>query len=127
MKKIKSTTVQFIEKEGKPEWAVIPYQDFVRFKELENISKEVGAFKKKLTTGEEELLPSEYAERLILGDNTVKVWREYRGLTQAKLANAAGISIPYLSQIEHDEREPSTNILKKLAEALNVSLDDLVD
>ena len=124
MKSIK--TVQFIEKEGKPEWAVIPYKDFLRFQELANISREVEAFKKKLIKGQEELLPSEYAERLILGENAVKVWREYRKLTQAKLAKKIGISIPYLSQIENEERQPSTTVLKKIAESLHVSLDDLV-
>lgn len=119
-------SVQFIEKGGKPEWAVIPYKDFLRFQELENISRDIEAFKRKLAKGQEELLPSEYAERLILGENAVKVWREYRGLTQANLAKRINISIPYLSQIENEERQPSTSVLKKIANILNVTIDDLI-
>lgn len=125
MRKIKS--VQFIKKRGEPEWAVIPYKDFLRFQELEAISRDIEAFKKALAKGKEELIPTKYAERLIAGENPIKVWREYRGMTQAKLAKLIDISIPYLSQIEHGERTPSTEVLKKLAHALKVALDDLVD
>lgn len=89
-------------------------------------SGEVKAFKKKLAQGQEELLPSQYAERLILGETAVRVWREYRNLSQAKLAKKIGISIPYLSQIENEARQPSTTVLKKLAAALKTSLDDLI-
>ena len=123
MKLMKS--VQIIEKEGKPEWAVIPYKDFLRVQATIDISREVETFKRKLAQGQEELLPSKYAERLILGETAVRVWREYRGLSQAKLATLIGISIPYLSQIENEERQPSTTVLKKLAVALKTSLDDL--
>ena len=35
-------------------------------------------------------------------------------ITKAKLAKHAGISIPYLSQLENNERSGSKTILKKL-------------
>jgi len=120
------TQVQIIKNRGKPEWAVIPYKDYLHFQELEDISKEVAAFKEKLTSGEEELIPDEYAKRLIRGENPIRVWREYRSLTQAGLAKAAEISVPYLSQLENNERTASTAVLKRIAGKLKVSLDDLV-
>jgi len=116
MKKRKE--IQFIESNGKPEWAVIPYSEYVKLAELKEISITIRAFKKDLAAGKEELIPSKFADRLINGENPIRVWREYRKLTQADLAEKVGISKPYLSQLENDERTASTGVLKKLANAL---------
>ena len=117
--------IQIIRKGNTPEWAVIPYKDYIRLQELEEIAKDVANFKKLLSQGEEELIPDEYVKRLLKGENPVRVWREYRSITQAALAKKVGISTPYLSQIENNERTASVSILKKLAEKLNISIDDL--
>jgi len=122
----KSIPIQFIENKGKPEWAVLPYEEYLRLRELDEISREVHRFKKALAQGQEELIPQEYADRLIEGENPVRVWRTYRGITQADLAKKVSISVPYLSQIEHEERTASTGVLKKIAKILAVTLDDLV-
>jgi len=55
------------------------------------------------------------------------VWREHRGLTQQQLAEAAGISVPYLSQIEAGKRQGSAEVLAAIAKALGLALDDIVD
>lgn len=52
----------------------------------------------------EELIPAEVTYAILDGANPVRVWREQRGLTQQQLADAAGISTPYLSQIESGKR-----------------------
>lgn len=44
-----------------------------------------------------------------------------------KLADAAGISNPYLSQIERGLRKPSAEILKSLARALSISAETLYE
>lgn len=121
----KRKEVQIIKKGSIPEWAVIPYEDYVHLQELEDIASEVTNFKKALSRNEEELIPDEYAQRMIKGENPVRVWREYRQMTQAVLANKVEISTPYLSQIENNERTASVTILKKLAHALNISIDDI--
>ena len=59
------------------------------------------------------------------GDSPLKVFREYRGLTQAALAELAGISRLYLSQIETGRRGGSVKTLRALAKALDVELDDV--
>jgi DNA-binding XRE family transcriptional regulator len=81
--------------------------------------------KKAIAEGEE-LIPSEVTYALLDGANPVRVWREYRGLTQQQLAQSAGISVPYLSQIESGKRAGSTEVLASLARGLARSLDDLV-
>jgi DNA-binding XRE family transcriptional regulator len=74
----------------------------------------------------QEFVPAAIVDRLIAGENPLRVWREHRGFTQQVLADATGISKPFLSQLEHREREASVATLRKLAAALGVDLDDLV-
>jgi DNA-binding XRE family transcriptional regulator len=75
---------------------------------------------------EDELIPSEVVYAILDGENPIKVWREFRGLSQQQLANAAGISKPYLSQIETGKRTGATEVLSVIAKALDVSLDEVV-
>lgn len=122
--------IQLIERDGKPEWAVLPYEEYLKLLEqaemLEDI-RDYDAAKAELENGEDELIPSEVVEALLDGENPIKVWREYRGLTQQQLADTAGISKPYLSQIETGKRKGTMGILSAIAKALNVSLDDLYE
>lgn len=46
-------------------------------------------------------------------------------MTQKALAELIGISTPYLSQLEHNERTASVTTLKKIAKTLKLSLDNL--
>ena len=55
----------------------------------------------------------------------IRAAREARGQSQVSLAAAAGISQGYLSQLEQDEREPTLSIAARLAQALDISLDEL--
>ena len=77
--------------------------------------------------GEDELIPSEVVYAILDGENPIKVWREYRGLTQQQLADKVKISKPYLSQIETGKRKGATDILSAIAKALDVSLDDVIE
>ena len=86
----------------------------------------IDAAKAALENGEDDFIPSEVVDALIDSENPVKVWREFRGLTQQQIADAAGISKPYLSQIETGKRKGSTDILSALAKALHVTLDEVV-
>ena len=121
-----SNTVQLIEKNGRPEWAIIPYKEYMLLAEFVSLAQEANHFEESLESGKEELLPVEYADRLINGENPIYVWRIYRKMTQAKLAKHAEISIPYLSQLENNERSGSKVVLKKIANALKISMDDIV-
>ncbi len=59
-------------------------------------------------------------------DHPVKVIRKYRGMTQQYLAGAAGLSRPYLTEIETGKKEGSIAAFRAIATALNVSLDILI-
>ena len=81
----------------------------------------------ELKVGQDELVPAEIAKRLLSGnESSLKVWREFRGMTQEQLAKQAGISQGQVALIEGRKREGKVSVLKGLANALNVGLDDLV-
>jgi len=51
--------------------------------------------------------------------------RESARLSLSKLSGLAGVSIPYLSQIERGLRRPSADILQSIAKALRISAETL--
>jgi len=122
-------SVQIIEREGKPEWAVIPYETYLRLIEEAEMLQDVRDYdriKAAIESGEEELIPSEVVYAILDGANPIKAWRQHRSLTQQALASAAEISVPYLSQLESGKRKGSVDALTAIAEALQVPLDELV-
>lgn len=86
----------------------------------------IQAFEAKVNAGEEERIPSEFVDRLIDGENPIRVWRDFRGLSARELAAAAGISAAYLSEIETGKKEGSLSVFRQIAKALRLDLDDLV-
>lgn len=55
----------------------------------------------------------------------IREQRERANLSLRRLADRAGISNPYLSQIERGIRKPSAEILKRLSRALEISAESL--
>ena len=122
-------SVQVIEKNGQIEWAVIPYAEYQKLLEAAEMLEDIRAYdtaKASIATGEE-LIPSSVVYALLEGENPIHVWRDYRGLTQQQLADKVGISKPYLSQLESGKRRGSMEVLQRIAQTLDVSLEDLVD
>ena len=123
------SNVQFILKEGQPEYAVLPYELYTQLVENAEMLQDIRDYDDaiaRIQSGEEELIPAHVPYAIIDGENPVKVWREYRGLTQQQLAEAAGISAAYLSQIETGKRAGKTAVLQAIARAMNLDLDDVV-
>ncbi|MBX3595351.1 helix-turn-helix domain-containing protein [Sphingomonas sp.] len=73
----------------------------------------------------EEYIPLEIVDRLIDGENPVRVWRQYRGLTQAELASRIGVSNMAISGLERG-RSGSLKLFRSIANELRVSLEDLL-
>ncbi|MDJ0959255.1 MAG: helix-turn-helix transcriptional regulator [Acidimicrobiia bacterium] len=57
----------------------------------------------------------------------IRQQRERSAMSLRKLAEAAGISNPYLSQIERGLRKPSAEILKSIARALSIRAESLYE
>ncbi len=76
---------------------------------------------------DEEWFPASVVDALIAKENPIRVYRRYRNLNQARLAKICNTSSAYISQLETGNRKPGAEILLKLARALKVEADDLVD
>jgi len=97
---------------GRPAFVVMPYEDFLKIQ--------------KDQARERGLIPHEMVRRTLLdGVSSVKAWREYIGMTQQELADAAGIKQPMLARIETAATKPQIRTLKKLAHAMNLTLEQL--
>ncbi len=114
---------------GKPEWAVVPYETYLQLVEQAEMLQDVQDYdvaKAAIERGDDELIPSDVVYAILDGENPIKVWREYRGLSQQEVAENAGISVPYLSQLETNKRKGSLEVLSAIAKALKVSLENIV-
>lgn len=120
--------VQVIEQDGRPEWAVIPYTDYLQLMERLEQADEVRAYdqaKAELVAGEDETIPAALVDRLGAGESPLRVWRDHRGLSQQALADLAGVSKSYVCQLEAGTRSGAIGTLRALAGALRVDVDDL--
>lgn len=52
--------------------------------------------------------------------------RKERGYTQEQLAESAGISIQFISDIENNKKNMTVNTLKKIADTLNITTDYII-
>ncbi len=121
--------VQVISKNGKPEYAVLPYNDYLVLAEKAEMLEDIHTFdetKNLIASGDEELIPASIVNSLANGENPIRVWREYRGLTQQKVAEELGISIPLVSKLEVGKRKASIDVMKKLSLLLKVDIDYLI-
>lgn len=106
--------VQVIRRNGKPEYAVVPYDEYLRLIEKNEDNKA--------------LIPHEVVELIIEKEfNLLKAWRKHLALTQKQVARKAGITQSALSQMERTETNHRTATLEKLAKALGIETVQLVD
>lgn len=108
---------------------VLAEAEYIRLVEASEDAEDmamVAEFRSKLATGEEEFLPAAFVDRMLAGENLVRLWREHRAMTSSSLAEKAGVAQSYLSEIETGKKDGGIRTMKKLADALGVTLDDLV-
>jgi DNA-binding XRE family transcriptional regulator len=111
------------------DYAVVPMNDYNNMLKLAQNTQDmvdIRQYRQDLTSGKDEMITSEFAERLIFGENPCLVWREYRTLTLKDMSNATGIDSATLSRIENNKREPSIKQIKAIAKALKLEVDDLI-
>jgi antitoxin component HigA of HigAB toxin-antitoxin module len=103
--------------------------DFETLAELVSDAQDLAdadAVKTRLAAGETETFPFAVAERLLDGEHPVTVLREHRAFTVRGLAEVAGVSPSYLSEIESGKKPGSFDAMARVAAALRVPLDLLV-
>lgn len=108
------------DKKGRPAFVVVPY---ARWQALTSGASEDAFLAKRYRAvrGRDDTeIPWDVAKRIVAGENAVKVYREWRGLTQAALARKVDSATAYISQIETGAKPGGRAILRKIAEALGV-------
>jgi DNA-binding XRE family transcriptional regulator len=122
-------SVQIIEKNGKPEWAVIPFSEYKKLQEaLEDANdiKDIEASLRAIQEGKEIPIPGEVTFAILDGVNPIRAWREHKQMKMNTLAKKVGISSAYLSQIENGKRNPTVDTLKIIAKELKIDIDMLI-
>ncbi len=113
---------QVITSRGKPRFAVVEYQTFLKMLEqVEGQKKERSTV--RATRRRKEPTASELTQLMRI--SPIKGWRLFRNLTQSELADMTGLKQTHVSLMEAKKIMPRENTLKKLAEALNCDVDDL--
>ena len=59
-------------------------------------------------------------------NNSIRRLRELRALSQRELAARAGLSVTTVNRIETRQRKPMPRTIRKLAEALDVTPEELL-
>jgi DNA-binding XRE family transcriptional regulator len=95
------------------------YQDLVDARDAEAAMRAVAA-------GTLQTLSGKDVDAYLSAATPLAFWRKRRGFTQADMARLAGVSQPYLAQLENGQREGSVSVYQRLARLLNLSVDELL-
>ena len=112
------------------EMVTIPREEYDRLRAAAEDLADLVAYdraRSALAAGEDELIPDAFADRLLAGEPPLRVYRDLRGLTQAALAERAGVNRVTVAEIEPGRKQGSVATLRALAGALGVTLDDLAE
>ena len=110
------TKPQIIISEGKPAFAVIPWEEYQSL--LNNTTEECNS---------DILFPNEVVKANARGDCLIKAWREYLGFTQKELAEKTGMKQSAIARIESSKTVPRKSTFKKLAEAMGINIEQLIE
>lgn len=103
----------------------IPREEYERLRQAAEDLEDVLAFDEAMANRREGV-PSEFVDRILEGENPVRAFRDWRGLSATELGRRAGVHPVTVHEIETGKKRGSVDTLKRLAEALGVLVDDLV-
>lgn len=126
----KSVDVQTItDRQGRPAFAVVPWKEFERLRAAAEDSADralLGEALEALASDAEQPVPASVVAALDAGEPPVHAFRTGRGLTQKALAEQAGITQAYLSEVESGRKTPSVEVLRALARVLRTDMELLL-
>lgn len=100
------------DKNGNPIFAIVPYDEYVKFLN----------FKEDLT------IPNDVVERMVMdGKSIIRAWREHLKLSQKEMAGRIGITQAAYSQMENSPNTLRKDTIEKIAQAMNISYDQIAD
>jgi DNA-binding XRE family transcriptional regulator len=114
--------VQRIKTPSGEEMVILPARDFEDLVDASDHAQAMAAYRR----GEDAGLTEAELDEYLAAPSLLAFWRQRRGLTQAALAEAVGISQPYLAQIETGKRTGDVTLYRRLGQRLAVRIEDLV-
>lgn len=106
---IKASHTLVNDQKGNPAFVVVPWADYQ------------AAF-------DDVVIPHEVVDLMVKYDCTLLgAWRRYKGLGQKELVEKTGIQQSSISRMENEVGRYQTDTLHKLAKALNIKPEQLVD
>jgi DNA-binding XRE family transcriptional regulator len=100
----------------------IPREEYDRLVRLADDAEDIAAAERALQT---ERIPAAFANRILDGESPLAVFREFRGLSQSGLAARSGVNRVQIADIEAGRGVGSVATLRKLADALGLTIDDI--
>ena len=105
---------QIIEDKGQPLFVLVPYTEY-----MASLNREIG---------ESPVIPLAVSKSANLEDKSlVRAWREYKGFSQAHMAERMDISRPAYAQLEAKGANLRATTLHRLAAALDVQWEQLCE
>lgn len=123
------TAIQMITTPNGDEMVVVPKAEWERLLDLVEDAEDAAhheRFMNDVRADVEDLVPLALVKRLGAGENPLRLWREHRGYDAERLAAAAGVPLQAIADIETAHIDPPASVLKALATALKVDIDDLI-
>ena len=119
--------VQILEIGGR-RMAVVPMEDYQRLVEIAEDREDVAAAADAERRRKEgmEYLPASMVNRILDGENALRVWREFRGMTIAELAEKSSYGYSMISKIETGARQGTVALWNALSRALKVLPEDIM-
>jgi len=122
------SSVQIIEKDGDPQFAVMPigmYREIIE--KLKGADDHSAIDQAIIDNRQGTTIPAEIVNAVLAGVTPLRAWRENARLTLECLASQVGVSKGYLSQIENRCKPGTLSLYRKLSEVLKVPIDDLIE
>jgi DNA-binding XRE family transcriptional regulator len=81
-----------------------------------------------IASGSMPMIADEDMDAYLAAPTPLVFWRKHRGMTQTQLAEAAGVSQPYIAQLEAGAKHgAAAAVYARLARCLGVRIDDLIE
>ena len=107
------------------EMVTIPRAEYESLKLAAEDLADLRACDKAMADGGESI-PADFVKRMIEGESPLRVYREHRGLTQVQLSERSGVNRVQIANIEAGKSAGSIETIRRLAGALDVTVDDLI-
>jgi DNA-binding XRE family transcriptional regulator len=116
-------TAKFIVTPGGEKLAVLPADEYEDMRDALVHRSAMSDYR----AGRTGALTLDEVQALLAAPTPLAFWRAKRGMTQAALAKAAGTTQPHIADLESGKHGGSLEIMARIAKALKVKVDDLVD